>query len=167
MFYWILFVLTAIISLIIFLAELSSFVSVLSVINVLALIKWDSPASYIMNCLLTFYIVYIVSQTVFRIKLYKVFALHKKHSTASSLAFASINLARIAYPLCYNYLQITLMPQSSFLDFFGEVNLNSKYSFIFPLLMIIFGVFNLLDIYDKIMGYLGLSSYAFDDEEAQ
>ena len=120
-----------------------------------------------MNCLLTFYIVYIVSQTVFRIKLYKVFALHKKHSTASSLAFASINLARIAYPLCYNYLQITLMPQSSFLDFFGEVNLNSKYSFIFPLLMIIFGVFNLLDIYDKIMGYLGLSSYAFDDEEAQ
>ena len=29
--------------------------------------------------------------------------------------------------------------------------------------MIIFGVFNILDIYDKIMGYLGLSSYAFDE----
>ena len=32
--------------------------------------------------------------------------------------------------------------------------------------MIIFGVFNVLDIYDKIMGYLGLGSYAFDEEEA-
>lgn len=84
----------------------------MSSINILTLIKWDSPASYIMNCLLTFYIVYIVSQTVFRIKLYRVFALHKKHSTSSSLAFASINLARIAYPLCYNYLQITNMPKS-------------------------------------------------------
>jgi hypothetical protein len=30
--------------------------------------------------------------------------------------------------------------------------------------MIIFAVFNLFDIYDTVMGYLGLGSYAFDDE---
>lgn len=59
------------------------------------------------------------------------------------------------------------MPDSAFLQFFGEVNFDKKYAIIFPILMIIFGVFNLFDIYDKIMGYLGLGSYAFDEEEAQ
>lgn len=55
------------------------------------------------------------------------------------------------------------MPDSAFLQFFGEVNFDKKYAIIFPILMIIFGVFNLFDIYDKIMGYLGLGSYAFDE----
>ena len=31
--------------------------------------------------------------------------------------------------------------------------------------MIVFGLFNLFDIYDKVMGYIGLGSYAFDAEE--
>lgn len=30
--------------------------------------------------------------------------------------------------------------------------------------MLTFAVFNLFDIYDKIMGYLGFGSYAFDAE---
>lgn len=42
------------------------------------------------------------------------------------------------------------------------MNFNSKYSFIYPVLMLLFGLFNILDIYDTIMGYLGLGSYAFD-----
>lgn len=161
-----LFILTVIISLIIFWAELSTFITVLAPINLLKIVQWDSPASYVINCLLTFYIVYIVSHTVFRIKLYRIFALHKKHSTASSLAFTSINLARVSFPLCYNYFQITEITKSTFLEFFGKMNIPSKYAFIFPILMILFAVFNVLDIYDKIMGYLGLGSYAFDEEEA-
>jgi hypothetical protein len=72
-----------------------------------------------MNCLLMFYIVYIVTHTVFRIKLYRVFSLHKKHSSSSSLIFTAINLARICYPLCYNYLQITHIKNNAFLTFFG------------------------------------------------
>ena len=117
-----------------------------------------------MNCVLMSYIVYIVTHTVFRVKLYKVFSLHKKHSTAASLLFTSINLSRVCYPLCYNYLQITDMPGSSFLNFFGDVSIPNKYAIIFPILMIIFALFNLFDIYDKIIGWLGLGSYAFDDE---
>jgi hypothetical protein len=30
-------------------------------------------------------------------------------------------------------------------------------------MIIVFGVFNLFDIYDTVMGYLGLGSYAFDE----
>lgn len=128
----------------------------------LSLIDWGSPASYIMNCLLTFYIVYIVTHTIFRIKLYRVFSLHKKHSSSSSLIFTAINLARICYPLCYNYLQITHIKNVAFLTFFGDRNFDTKYVFVFPIIMIVFAIFNLFDIYDTVMGYLGLGSYAFD-----
>ena len=113
------------------------------------------------------YIAYIVVHSVFRIKVYKVFALYKGHSTASSLLFTAINLSRICYPLCYNYEQITDLPQSGFLDFFGNVTIPVQYSIIFPILMLVFAFFNIFDIYDRVAGYLGLASYAFDDEEAQ
>ena len=33
--------------------------------------------------------------------------------------------------------------------------------------MIVFGIFNILDIYDTIMGYLGLGSYDFDEDDAK
>lgn len=164
-FYIILFALTVLVSLLIFIAEVSTFIPLFEYINVLSLINWASPASYIMNCLFLFYIVYIVTHTVFRIKLYRVFSLHKKHSSSSSLIFTAINLARICYPLCYNYLQITHIGDSAFLTFFGDLNFNSKYVFIFPILMILFALFNVLDIYDTIMGYLGLGSYAFDEDD--
>lgn len=163
-YYTILAVLTMIISVIIFWAEFSTFISVFNKINILSLINWSSPAAYLMNCCLTLYIVYVATHTVFRIKLYRIFSLHKKNSSSSSLCFTCINLARISFPLCYNYLQITNMPKTEFLNFFGDINYGSKVAFLFPVLMIFFGVCNLLDIYDKIMGYLGLGSYAFDEE---
>lgn len=131
----------------------------------LSLVNWASPAAYVMNCFLTLYIAYIATHTVFRIKLYHVFSLHKKHSSSSSLIFTAINLARICYPLCYNYLQITHIENAGFLTFFGDINFNSKFVFVFPLLMILFGLFNLFDIYDTIMGYLGFGSIAFDEED--
>jgi len=55
------------------------------------------------------------------------------------------------------------MPNSSFLPFFGQVNIRQDLSIIFPILMLVFALFNLFDIYDKVLGYLGLGSYAFDD----
>lgn len=33
--------------------------------------------------------------------------------------------------------------------------------------MLLFAAFNLLDVYDKVMGCLGFGSLAFDDEEAK
>jgi hypothetical protein len=70
----------------------------------------------------------------------------------------------VCYPLCFNYLQIISTPDSSFLNFFGEVTIPQEYGIIFPILMIVFALFNAFDIYDRVVGYLGLTSYAFDDE---
>lgn len=130
----------------------------------MSLIGGSPATSLFVNTVMIGYVAYIVANTIFRIKVYKTFSLHKGHSTAASLIFTAINLSRVAYPLCYNYLQLTNMPSSSFLSFFGEVSLNQQYTIIFPIVMIVFGLFNLFDIYDKIMGYLGFGSYAFDEE---
>ncbi len=109
-FYTIMFIVTTIISALIFFAELSTFASFLAPINVLGLMGWGGFVAYGFNVFLTVYITYVVVNSVFRIKVYKIFALHKGHSTASSLLFSAINLSRVCYPLCFNYLQITNMP---------------------------------------------------------
>ena len=33
--------------------------------------------------------------------------------------------------------------------------------------MIVLGVFNILDIYDTVLGYFGIGMYALDEEDAQ
>lgn len=165
-FYIFLLFLTIVISAIVFWGELSTFITPFSIINVLRIVDWNSPAAYIMNVLLVSYIAFIVGHTVFRVKVYKMFSLHKKHSSASSLAFTAINLARISFPLCYNYLQITEIKNAQFLTFFGDINFDTKYAFIFPIIMIVFGLFNILDIYDTVMGFFGVGMYAFDEDDA-
>ena len=97
--------------------------------------------------------------------IFGLFNLHKRHSTAASMLFMAINLARISYPLCYNYLQITGMPEIAFLEFFGEIQIGEKNAYIFPILLIVFGVFNLLSIYDRVMGCLGLGRFAFSEQD--
>lgn len=161
------FVLTVTISLLVFIAETSVFIPIFEYINVLRLVNWASPASYVLNFFFISYIVFIVTHTVFRIKIYHVFSLHKKHSSSSSLIFSSINLARVCYPLCYNYLSMTHINHAGFLTFFGDMDLSTSVMWIFPMLMIVFGVFNLINIYDTIMGYLGLGTFDFDDDDAR
>lgn len=43
--------------------------------------------------------------------------------------------------------------------------MGGKNVYIFPILLIAFGVFNLLSIYDRIMACLGLGRFAFSSEE--
>lgn len=114
-----LFLATTAISCIIFLAELSTFATFLSTVNVLGLMGLGGQVAYFFNLFLCIYIAQLVVSSVFRVKIYKIFALHRGHSTASSLLFSAINLSRICYPLCFNYSQITNLPDSSFLSFFG------------------------------------------------
>lgn len=118
-YYTAMFVLTALLSALIFFAEIATFATFLDRANLLALLSLTGTPGLIFNTLLTAYIAYVVTHTIFRVKIYKVYALHRGHSSASSLLFTAINLSRISYPLCYNYLQITNLPQSAFLSFFG------------------------------------------------
>jgi hypothetical protein len=162
-----LFVVTSLISVLIFFAETSTFVAPFRYVNVLGLINFASPASFALNCFLMAYIVYMATHTVFRIKLNRVYALHKKHSGASSLTFTATNLARVCYPLCFNYLQLTHIGSAAFISFFGTVTTDFQFAFVFPIIMIVFAFFNLIDVYGTIVGYLGLTSFALDEEDAR
>lgn len=124
-YYSLLCLLTSVLALLIFFAELATFAKFLAPANVLAVAAAGAgEGGLLLNACLAGYVGWLVTQTIFRIKVYKVFALHRGHSSASSLLFTAINLARVSYPLCYNYLQITGLPRAAFLDFFGEVTLS-------------------------------------------
>ncbi len=150
-----------------FVAEVSICIPWLSWINLLKLVGWASPAGFFCNIALCSFMVYVVASTVFRVKVYKVFALHRGASSASSLLFTCINLARVCYPLCYNYLLLIGKPPCEFLNFFGTVILSSKHTVIFPIIMVVFAMGNIFNVYGKVLGYLGLSAYAFDQEEQE
>lgn len=60
---------------------------------------------------------------------------------------------------------LTSIQKTQFQTFLGNVEIPREIQYIFPIMMIFFGLFNLFDIYDKVIGYLGLGSYAFDEEE--
>ena len=96
---------SVVVSVVFYLAEISIFTS--KKISVIYWLNYDMSLAYLVNCILMIYVVYVVTHTIFRVKIYRVFELHKGHSTAASLLFTSINMSRISYPLCYNYLQLT------------------------------------------------------------
>lgn len=123
-YFTVVFVVTVAISTIIFFAEVSTFVSFLEPANLLRLMGWGGEVTFAFNVALTAYVAYMVASSIFRIKVYKVFVLFRGHSSASSLLFTSINLSRVCYPLCFNYLQITSMPRSAFIQFFGQMNIS-------------------------------------------
>jgi hypothetical protein len=114
-YYTFLFLLSSLVSGLIFLGELCTFASFLMPTNLLRLLGWGGEIAYAFNVLLMGYVAYIVANSIFRIKVYKIFALYRGHSSASSLLFTAINLSRVSYPLCFNYEQITDMPPSGFL----------------------------------------------------
>lgn len=162
-----LFVCSTILNIIIFIGQLSTFVPFMEVVNTLVYINEipSAPVVYIMNSMLLLYIVYIITHSIFEMKVFGMYSLHPNHSTAASLLFTSVNLSRVSYPLCYNYLQITGMPKSAFLDFFGEISIGDRNTYLFPILLIVFALFNLFDIYDRIMTCFGLGNYAFNPED--
>ncbi len=162
--YTICFAVTLLLSLLVVFAEIATFLTFLAPANLLALLSLSGIAGLVLNSFLVAYIGYVVAHTVFRVRVYKVFALHRGHSSASSLLFSAINLARVSYPLCYNYLQIAGLPDSAFLSFFGEVTLQRGVMLIFPVLLLIFAGLNVFSVFEKVLGWLGLGSWAFDEE---
>lgn len=103
--YGFLVVLTTMVSVVFYMAEMSIFTT--EKISLIYWLNYDLSLAYFVNCFLMVYIVYVITHTIFRVKIYRVFELHKGHSTAASLLFTSMNMSRISYPLCYNYLQLT------------------------------------------------------------
>jgi hypothetical protein len=100
-------------------------------------------------------------------KIFGLYSLHPHHSTSASLLFTSVNISRVSYPICYNYLQMTGLPKTAFLSFFGEISMGDRNVYVFPILLLAFALFNVVDLYDRIMTCFGLGNYGFNQDEKE
>ncbi|CAD8078221.1 unnamed protein product [Paramecium primaurelia] len=116
------------------------------------------PLLYMMFC--TYY-------GLFAMKISGLISFNKHHHTdAPSLMFGSINFARVSFPLCFNFIQITDILEdqaTSFSETVGNLAESlfvQSYKTILPLMLLIMCFFNLFNIGDKLMRTIGLGQYA-------
>ncbi|EGR30759.1 lmbr1-like conserved region family protein, putative [Ichthyophthirius multifiliis] len=126
---------------------------------------------YIFDILVLIPLIYIsicVYYGLFKVKIFGLFGLYKYHQTdAPSLMFYSINFARVSAPISYNYLKILGLKNSCFEKIIGTMDevpiLGQANAYFFPMILIILILFNLFDVYKKILQALGLEQFDFSD----
>lgn len=115
------------------------------------------PLGYL--CFCTFY-------GIFHIKIFGLYALHPNHHTdAFSLNLSATLLTRLAPPLCYNFILLAKLKGTVFERFMGEMKfipvLGVSFQELFPILLVILAAFNLLDVWGKLLRFVGFDSYTF------
>ncbi|KAL4493159.1 hypothetical protein ABPG72_003244 [Tetrahymena utriculariae] len=114
------------------------------------------------------FMIFNVYYGLFRLKISGFFGLYPNgHTDAASLLFASVNFSRVAAPLCYNYLEMINITDTAFNKVLGNINivpvLGSDFTNFFPSLLVLFCLFNLFDLYGKVLSLFGLESFQFTD----
>jgi hypothetical protein len=79
------------------------------------------------------------------------------------------NFGRVSFPLCYNFIQLTQTNiETAFSDVIGDMNVvpifGPSFTVLLPLMLILMCFFNLFNLGGKLMGAVGLSSYAGREE---
>jgi len=117
-------------------------------------------------CLLPLcYISLCVYSALFNMKLAGLYGLYPHHQTdAASLVFASINFSRVSSPMVFNFLQMLKLKGTAFNQVMGEVDFAFSFTTYFPLFLIFLIFCNAFDIYGRMLGWLGLNSFKFDEE---
>jgi hypothetical protein len=74
-------------------------------------------------------------------------------------------LTRLAPPLCYNFILLAKLNGTVFEKFMGEMRfvpvLGVSFQEFFPILLLLLVVFNLLDVWGRILRFIGFESYTF------
>jgi len=115
------------------------------------------PLGYLWFC--TFY-------GIFHIKLFGRYALNPNHHTDSfSLNLSATLLTRLAPPLCYNFILLAKLEGTVFEKFMGEMEfipvLGVSFQELFPILLVVLAIFNLLDVWSRLLRFVGFDSYTF------
>jgi len=115
-------------------------------------------------CLLPLcYICLCVYSSLFRMKLGGMYGLYpSNHTDAGSLVFASVNFARVATPLVFNFLRVAQFNQKAvFTDVVGSGKFATSFTQYCPMILILLVVFNVFDLYGKLLTFFGLSRFQF------
>lgn len=149
--------------------------SVAIVLGQLAMFSKNSPLPMLLDeshslgltqavCMLPLaYVVYAAYWSIFRLKFAGWYGLYPNHNTdASSLLWCAATLARLVPPLCYNFVLLVRADGSSLQRVMGRMEdvpvLGGTSNRIFPVLVGLFCVCNLLNFYTKLVQIFGLAT---------
>lgn len=124
-------------------------------------------------CVLPFgYMICTAYWSVLRLKISGVYGLYPDHNTDSvSLLWCALILARLAAPLCYHFLLLARLHGTQFQHFMGQMDvvpvLGGSFNKVFPALVGILCLCNLLDLYARVVQCLGLYSFAFEGQPVE
>lgn len=105
------------------------------------------PVAYIASC---------AYWSLFKLKLFTFYRLIPHQQTdPSSILFSAAYLCRLAAPLAYNFLLMGRIDTSAFYKVMGLINLapllGSFYNIYFPMVLVVLALFNVFNVYTKIV----------------
>jgi LMBR1-like membrane protein len=120
------------------------------------------PLCYILVC--TYY-------GLFNLKLPGWYGLYPKNTDSSSLVYSAYYLSRLSAPLANNFFLFIKVSASVFSKAMGTVDLvaemGDNFALFFPLLLVFFCFLNYINLYGRILNFLGVSHLNFIDESQQ
>eukprot|EP00929_Paragymnodinium_shiwhaense_P030694 TRINITY_DN17350_c0_g1_i2.p1 TRINITY_DN17350_c0_g1~~TRINITY_DN17350_c0_g1_i2.p1 ORF type:complete len:190 (-),score=20.15 TRINITY_DN17350_c0_g1_i2:159-728(-) len=105
--------------------------------------------------------------SIFRLKVAGWYGLYSNHNTdISSLLWCASTLSRLSAPLCYHFLLLVRVEGTSFQALMGQINvvpvLGESFNKVFPMMVCVLCMCNLLNIYSRLVQFCGLDALEFD-----
>eukprot|EP00357_Protocruzia_adherens_P032760 CAMPEP_0115037046 /NCGR_PEP_ID=MMETSP0216-20121206/42528_1 /TAXON_ID=223996 /ORGANISM="Protocruzia adherens, Strain Boccale" /LENGTH=608 /DNA_ID=CAMNT_0002417077 /DNA_START=118 /DNA_END=1940 /DNA_ORIENTATION=+ len=113
------------------------------------------------------YICYCTYFGLFKVKIGGVFGLYPHQQTdPSSLLFSAFIMERLSTAICFNFLQIIRVKHTEFNAVTGEIHdfplMTGALIEFYPIVLVFLCLFNIFNIYGKIMDFIGLKQFKFD-----
>eukprot|EP00929_Paragymnodinium_shiwhaense_P030693 TRINITY_DN17350_c0_g1_i1.p1 TRINITY_DN17350_c0_g1~~TRINITY_DN17350_c0_g1_i1.p1 ORF type:complete len:639 (-),score=90.56 TRINITY_DN17350_c0_g1_i1:159-2027(-) len=113
------------------------------------------------------YMVCTAYWSIFRLKVAGWYGLYSNHNTdISSLLWCASTLSRLSAPLCYHFLLLVRVEGTSFQALMGQINvvpvLGESFNKVFPMMVCVLCMCNLLNIYSRLVQFCGLDALEFD-----
>mmetsp|Transcript_20431 Transcript_20431/g.20157 ORF Transcript_20431/g.20157 Transcript_20431/m.20157 type:complete len:282 (+) Transcript_20431:1039-1884(+) len=121
------------------------------------------PLSYMLACIYFGF---------FSVKLASWYELYKNHSDPVSMIWSGTMLARMIYPMSYNFITLVRAKNTAYsvvLTILDDFTILGRWMnlYFFPVVLVLFFVMNVFDIWSKLFNCLGLNQFSFDKLETE
>lgn len=166
-------IITAICSILIVIAEFSRFIH--QDLNVLRSLIIDET-NYFLSFALTFpRLLYTCLWTyygLFRFKLLSIYKMQFESTDEISLIYSATMLARLVYPLSYNFLFVLDLRDTNFeeiMTILNDFDLLSQVvdKYVFPVLIVAVCICTMFGVVSRVLNWIGLSRYNFDRHDTE
>ena len=141
-------------------------------LSIFGILIEKSDNIYMLNvlCLIPLIFMFLTSlYGLFHLKLYGYYSVHDNRQTDSlSLLFLSSFMCRIGFPLCLNFVQIIKLKfiKTNIEWIMGETpDFGRNFMIFFPTILIVLCLFNMFDIYGRLMNILGFNTFGFKNPQ--